>query len=142
MHLGLSMGMHQYLECVICEGAMPDHHKEDCPAGRLKALVDRFPVLQCKKCRKHKVYPCAGDFLQCTECRTIYSRGAAGPYDTTKLERVFYDITGEMDLVTFVVFPDKGTAPLDEDFPILKRIHDLQKEVDAARKAARKKKKE
>ena len=140
MHLGLSFGMHQYLECVICEGAMPDNHTSDCPAGRLKALVDRFPILVCKKCRKPKVYPCVGDFLQCTECRTIYSRGAAGPYDTEKLEKVLYDLPGEHDLVVFVVFPDKGTAPLDEEFPILKRINDLQKEVDAARKAAKRKK--
>lgn len=120
MGLGLSLGLRVYQKCSLCDGTT-DEHNAGCPFAQLQVLEDSRPAITCPKCNKGSVEINTGDYYECRECATQFTRAEQGIEE----EVIFVDWKHDTTL-RVAVLPDKGRG----EFKIDRDLARVQKIID------------
>ena len=138
MRLDLNVRPHMELECTICKRPM-NAHNPSCLQKRCADLEHErtMKLLRCPKCHKMALLPNRDDYLECTECQSLFTRSqVAAGYDPDVLERTF--ILTDDEAIQVLVIPEKGKGYI----PIDLRLDELCKERNKAREKALKEQEE
>lgn len=137
MGLKLSHRLALQIECDCCEGYMgagtgdPSDHAPSCPRAALQRLYQPCGrhLLWCPECHAVAVEVNTGDFFECRECATQYSRGITPGHDPETLkEHHFIDEDGD-EYIPVRVLPEKG----DGEFRFDKIVEKYTKQIEVWR---------